>query len=242
MKQKQIDIDIKFKFDLAGLKNIIKKTKLCHIITDFEKDGIYSLMFACEDEHMPKLNNLVAHYITDFYINRYKKYYLESNINLNAMEKMFVPAYICAITSFDNFTDREIALEADFTLNKFSVIPFLFFKLPDLLQRWRMIINLTNDNIQCFDKPTAVIDLLCYLVNNQQNKTKELDVCFEDRGIKIYNDNKLSFESKSQDKSDIGDMIAVLIKLCPQKLIIHSTNSNSHIDTLKKIFKAKILL
>ena len=241
MKEKQIDVDIKFKYDFAGLKNQIKKSNLCKIVADYENDDTYSLMFACEDEHMSKLNNIVAHSLSDFYINRYKKYYLEHHINLNAIERMFVPAYICAIASFDTFTDKDISLDADYTINKISVIPFLYFKLQGLIHRWQMIANLTNDNIQCFDKSTAVIDLLCYLVKNQQNKSKILKVCFEEKGIKIYNNNELSFQSFSQNKSDIGDLIAVLVKLCPQKLIINSTNANSNIEMIRKIFSEKVL-
>ena len=241
MKEKQLDVDIRFKYDMAGLKNAIKKSNLCKIVADYERDDIYSLMYACDDEHKPKLDNMIAHNLTSFYINRYKKYYLEHHINLNSIDKMFVPAYICAISSFDTFTDREISLDADYTKSKISVIPFLYFRLPGLVQRWQTIANLTNDNIQCFDKSTAIIDLLGYLVKNQQNKTKMLELVFTDNGIQIFDDKHLSFESKTQTKSDVADMIAVLIKLCPQRLKINSVNANSHIDTIKKIFNEKVI-
>ena len=241
MKEKQLDIDIRFKYELANLKCSIKKLNLCKIVADFEKDDTYSLMYACEDEHAKSLDNIIAHSLTDFYVNRYKKYYLEHHINLKEIEKMFVPAYICAISSFDSFTDKEIALEADYTKTKISVIPFLYFKLSGIIQRWQTIANLTNDNIQCFGKTTGIIDLLRYLVKNQQNKTKTLELFFTDNGIKIFDNNHLSFESKTQTKNDVADMMAVLIKLCPQKLKINSVNANSHIDTIKQIFSEKVI-
>ncbi len=241
MKEKQIDIDSKFKYDLAGLKNKLKKSNLCTIVADFDSNDTYSLMFACQNEHMQTLDNIIAHNLSDFYINRYKKYYLEHHININAIENMFVPAYICAIASFDTFTDKEISLDADYTMSKLSVIPFLYFKLPGLIQRWQMIADLTNDNIQCFDKSSSVIDLLCYLVKNQQNKTKTLEVYFDDKGIKIFNNNILSFISPTQNKNDIANMMAVLIKLCPQQIKIKSTNANSHIETIRRIFSEKVL-
>lgn len=83
--------------------------------------------------------------------------------------------------------------------------------------------------------------MLGYLVKNQQNKTKMLELVFTDNGIQIFDDKHLSFESKTQTKSDVADMIAVLIKLCPQRLKINSVNANSHIDTIKKIFNEKVI-
>lgn len=241
MLEKQIDIDKQFKFDLAELKNCLKNSGLCKIIADNDNDETYQLMYACNDEHMSHLDNIVAHKLTEFYVYRYKKYYLEHHINLSGIDKMFVPAYICAIASFDTFTDKEISLEADYTTSKIVAIPFLYFRLSGLIQRWQTIANLTNDNIDCLDKTNGIIDLLSYLVKNQQNITKNLELYFTDNGIKIYNESGLKFESKSQTKSDVADMMAVLVKLCPQRLKINAVNANSHIDTIRRIFSERVI-
>ena len=241
MIEKQIDIDKYFKYDLASLKQDLKNTNLCKIVTDNEVDESYQLMYACEDEQMYKLTNIVAHKLTDFYINRYKKFYLQKHINLTTIDKIFVPAYICAISSFDNFTDREIALDANYSNKKIVVLPFLYFKLTDLIERWRTIISLTNDNIECFDKKSGIIDLLCYLIRNQQNKTQNLELNFIGHGIKVFNGEILTFESQTQTKNDIANMKAVLVKLCPQTLTINYDNNNSHIETIKRIFSEKVI-
>ena len=236
MLEKQLDIELKFKYDLADLKNCIKKTGLCKILTDFETNDCYQLMFACENEHMPTLNNIVAHKLADFYVKRFKKHFFQQNIKLAVLDNMFIPAYICALSSFDNITDREIALQADYKNQKIVVTPFLYFKLHDLVKRWKTIIALTNENIGNFNCSNSAVDLLCYLLKNQQHQTKKLDLFFTEKGIKIYDDKNLTFESKTQTKNDIANMIAVLVKLCPEKLNINSVCKNSYVETVKKLF------
>lgn len=241
MKEKSITIDTLFKYDLASLKNQLKNTGLCLILTDYETSDTYTIMFACEDVHLSILNNIVAQNLANFYLDRYKKFYLERNLNLSAIQKMFVPAYICALVQFDAFTDREIATDADYTSEKIAVIPFLYFRLQSLIARWETIIELTNENIAAINKTNAVIDLLSYLVRNLQSHKKELSLQFTERGIKIYDNENLSFQSETQSQNDIANMIAVLVKLSPQRLIVKSANPNSHAETVRRIFCEKIV-
>ena len=241
MKEKSITIDSKFKYDLANLKTQLKHSNKCLILTEFEKEENYTIMFACEDVHLSMLNNMVAQNLVNFYVFRYKKLYLEQNLNLADIEKMFAPAYICALAQFDTFTDKEIALDADYTSDKIAVIPFLYFRLQYLIRRWKTIINLTNENIGAFNKSSAIIDLLKYLVKNLQSNKKELNLQFTEHGIKIYDDKTLSFESKTQSIADIANTIAVLIKLSPQRLIVRSAHPNSHLETIRQIFDEKIV-
>lgn len=239
MLEKQIDIDLKFKYDLADLKNTLKKTGLCKILADYETDDCYQLMYTCKDEHMQTLDNIVAHKLSDFYVYRFKKHFLKQSIKLSVLDRMFVPAYICALASFDNLTDKEICLEADYKNSKIVVLPFLYFKLHDLIKRWKTIATLTNENIENFNCSSSVTDLLSYLLKNQQHNTKKLDLFFTENGIKIYNNSMLTFESKTQTKSDVANMMAVLVKLSPEKLDITSVNKNSYVETVKKIFCEK---
>ncbi len=241
MKEKAITIDAKYKYDLANLKRQLKQSNKCLIVSEFEANNEYSILFACEDKDLSTLNNIVAQNIVNFYVFRYKKLYLQQNLNLIDIEKMFAPAYICALAQFDTFTDKEIALDADYTHNKISVIPFLYFRLQNLIQRWKTIINLTNENITAFNKSSAIIDLLRYLVKNLQSNKKELNLQFTENGIKIYDNNTLSFETKSQSKTDIANTIAVLVKLSPQRLIVRSAHPNSHLETIRQIFDEKIV-
>lgn len=241
MKEKSITIDAKYKYDLAHLKMQLKHSSKCLIVSEFEVDNDYSLMFACKDEHLSMLNNIVAQNLMNFYVFRYKKQYLEQRLNLADVEKIFVPAYICALAQFDTFTDKEIALTADYTHDKIIVFSFLYFRLQNLIQRWKTIIKLTNENISTFKKTNAMIDLLCYLVKNLQSNKKEINLQFTENGIKIYDNNSISFETNSQSKVDIANTIAVLIKLSPQRLIVQSMYPNAHIDTIRRIFDEKIV-
>lgn len=241
MKEKTITIDAKYKYDLANLKTQLKHSNKCLIVSEYEADNDYSIMFACEDVHLSMLNNIVAQNLVNFYVFRYKKLYLQQNLNLTDIEKMFAPAYICALAQFDTFTDKEIALDADYTHDKIAVIPFLHFRLQSLIQRWKTIINLTNENIAAFNKSSAIIDLLRYLVKNLQSNKKELNLQFTENGIKIYDNKTLSFETKSQSKTDIANTIAVLVKLSPQRLIVRSAHPNSHLETIRQIFDEKIV-
>lgn len=241
MKEKSIIINKQFKYDLASLKARLKQSGLCLILSEFELSDDYIIMFACENVHLPILNNIVAQHLVNFYCVRYKKQYLERFLDLSNIEKMFVPAYICALAQFDVFTDREIAMEADYTNEKIAVIPFLYFRLPSLIKRWKTIIQLTNENISAFNKSNAVVELLRYLVKNLQSNKKELNLQFTERGIKIFDNKLLWFESKTQNKNDIANMIAVLVKLSPQRLIVQSANPNSHLETVRQIFCEKIV-
>ena len=77
--------------------------------------------------------------------------------------------------------------------------------------------------------------------NHQQNKTQNLELNFTEKGIKVYNGELLTFESQTQTKNDIANMMAVLVKLCPKTLTINYHNNNSHIETIKRIFSEKVI-
>ena len=212
------------------------------IATDFSDDGMFYILTACEKEHLRELELIVANELCEVFVNEYKEAFFHEYVRFGNINIVLKKALLRALVCFDQNTDRQFVLSLDFTLPTINVFSYFMFRTQEMVERWRAIVKLTNENAQSLIKTSSHLELLKYLLKSNQSSTQELNVVLDYEITKLLDmDHNLLMEHTKTTNTAFSSILSTIVSISPQKIkVFANVHSNKLLRLLKRIFDERI--
>ena len=213
------------------------------IVTTYERCGKISILISAEKCDEKRIKHFLKSQIISIICHDYKLKYLQANLSLPNLEEISKKAFMQALLSFDEESDKyyvESNLDLD---NSIDIEAFYFFKLQGLRDKWKELVQIANDNKSYLSSNDTLIELLKFLVDNLEIKNEIINLLQENDKICFYDSNFKLLKQNNINDSDIDStIISNLISFSPKIVNIYKKSSfnNNLIDLLKQIFDNRI--
>lgn len=215
------------------------------VVTTYERCNNISIMIACENCDENRFKHYINNIISDVICEDFKLKFLEENLNLPALDEVSKKAFMQALLSFDKESDKYIVQKCINLENSIDIEALYFFKLNNLRQKWKELVQIANDNKAYLSSNETLVELLKFLVDNLELKNDTINITQKNGKVIFYDINyKLIKQNDINEKDIDSTIISSLIALAPKSVNIYSSNTfnDSLIRLLKQIFDKRINL
>jgi len=238
LSDKNINIAKKF---YTKLKDICKDFN--GIVTTYERCGKISILISAEKCDESRIKHFLKNEISSIICQDFKLLFLEENLSLPNLDKISKDAFLQALLSFDEESDKyyiQNCLELD---NSIDIEAFYYFKLQSLKDKWKELVQIANDNKTYLSSNETLIELLKFLVDNLEIKTEIVNILKENDRICLYDNNfKILKQNNATEKDIDSTIISNLISFSPKLVNIYNKTcfNENLINLLKQIFDSRI--
>lgn len=200
-------------------------------------DGRAQLSLAVKQSKKDFIKAKILCVVSDALVSNYKYEYLNEHIYENLIKEKDRNSLIRALTEFDKTTDVDL-VKKNLVFNNQIVLDSLYnFRLQELKNRWKDIVELVNNNLPNLVASDTLCDMMKFLIASSPVKTDEVYIG-ENSDLIYLIDNlknaRLNFKWERSDNEVEQKLINQLIKLSPRRIYI-SKDVYGKIEFMKKI-------
>ncbi len=221
---------------------LAEKIKEPRVVTAImaDDDKIY-FSIGCPDEMATQIREYVCHALADVICDKIKYDFLSKNLNFDCDNDIYNYAFIKVCTYFDIEMEREIILQnIDLTMPRMDVLSFVYFRLPQIIAKWRELCDIVMNSINVIKYKTNFCELFKFLLSNIDNKCQSVILEFKQKCLVYHDLDKNMDIVESIRGKDYISLIGRLIELNPAFIKVHSTKNDKMLPILKDMFADKI--
>lgn len=208
--------------------------------------GVVTLAVPSENKDVIKC--IVLEKVAETLVSIYKHKFFDKHINSSFLSDEIRSTLIVALSEFDKNTDVEIAKKNIVFSNYLILDSLYYFKMNELIARWRDVVLLVNANLPNLVAGDSVVDMMKFLIGTLPSKTNEVYLTMlDDSKYQLFIHDKRAkdkriFNTKKDDFEQ--SLISELISLSPEKIFIEKTalSSLKFREKLEGLFDNKIFI